>query len=986
MRRDLMSKLSASFFVLVMALSALAVSPAAITGQAAGTNDITILVIDSDGYTVEDATVTLTNVHTGEVVEADYSSGYYVATAPPSALYRVDVTAPELYDRLDAIAGGLVFDALASEVVSPPIVLQTMPTKEHTWNVTVVDSLSRVVANAQVGFYDAERREIVAVGTTNADGYVNVDMFQVDDLLENYHLFAMKDTYAVYTEPVTVTADATPTVTLSKGKVVRGYVWDTEDGLGSNAVAYLIDHDESVPWIKRVMKSDLGGGSFVLYAYPGDFTLIVDADGLAGDMVDITIAPLDTYILNDFVLDYQTQRVEEAVMTFGSDYNSFELSVDTVWSYDEPCYGLLYSDVGSLRAQIDMNSPDTDGEVDALEAADFQDKVMDYGPQYVATERLITVNDTVFEATLASASVSVGAVEGTVDLKDAVSYSYTCDYTSVEDIDVGAEDYTSVVYARYDTPEVDRKYTVALPAGYELVDNSSDYPGSHVNMTGYETFTVDSQEWAGGPEAVELAYAKSVGPSAGAGMDDSSEFVYAVLDDEGNVTKYIVCVGEEVNFTAESSSDPNGNPLTYTWDFGDGSATLTTQELLAPHTYAAAAASLTVNLTIEDVSGAFNWTEIEVSADARDPVPVITVKDLTVNETTNTLAIDQGEVVWFNATSASDDVVAAGDGLGEIDFVEFYYGDGNESGRVYWSEDEQNVSHSYEDSGTYTLTLNVTDVVGHWKNTTMTVVVNDTELPVVSFTVRNATWGTRLIENVTLVFDANATKDNTDNNTVMTFCWNFGDDSGWTNDTGISNVTHMYERVGTFTVTLNVTDASGNSKEVTKSITVLAGPRPNVQVDKIYFDTDTFTEDKVGYIWINLTNKGSAVAESVVVSVFIVNADGTFKLVGTTSALLNGTDSVTSIEVGGTAQVKFAWTPSSKGTYKFRVNVTSDEQLVEDSMSSGEIVVEEAGWKALALWGGVAAVIILVPLLLYLRGRMSKREKKGPRRQKKSAE
>jgi PKD repeat protein len=979
MRRDLMSKLSASFFVLVMALSVLVVSPGTDTGQAAGTNDITILVIDSDGYTVDDATVALTNVHTGKVIYADYSSGYYVATAPPSGRYRVDVTAPELFDRLDAVAGGLVFDALASEVVSPPIVLETMPTKAYTWNVTVVDALSNVMANAQVGFYDADRREIVAEGTTNGDGYVNVDMYGAVTTL-----FVKKDTYAVYNETVTVAGDLSRSVTLAKAKVVRGYVWDTEEDLAKNTVAYLIDQDTDVPWIKRVMKSDLGGGSFVLYAYPGDFTLIVDADGLAGDMVDITIGPSDTYVLSDFILDNQTQRTEDVVMTFGSDYNAFALSVDTELSYDEPCYGLLYSDVGSLRAQIDMNSDDTDGEVDALEAAEFQTRVMDYGPQYIATEKLITVNDTVFEATLASASVSVGSVLGSVDSTVGVSYSYSCDYTSVEDIDVGSEDYTSVVYASYDTPEVDRKYTVVLPAGYELVDNSSD-PFSHFNVTGYETFTVDSQEWTGGPEAVDLAFATSAGPSAGAGMDDSSPYVYMELDSEGNLTRYIVCVDEEVNFTAKDSSDPNNNPLTYIWDFGDGT-TLTTQEEIAPHNYTAAAASLTVNLTIMDVSGALNWTEINVSADGLDPVPVIAVKDLTVNETTNTLAVNQSEVIWFNATSSTDDIVSEGDGLGEIDFVEFDYGEGNESGRVYWSEDEQNVSHSYEDSGTYTVTLNVTDVVGHWKNTTMTVVVNDTELPVVSFTVRNETWGTRLIENVTLVFDANATTDNLDNNTVMTFDWDFGDGTGWVNDTGNCNVTHMYERVGTFTVMLNVTDTSGNSKNVTKSITVLAGPRPNVQIDTIYFDTDTYVEGEVGYIWVNLTNKGSAVANSVVLSVYIVDADGTYTLVGTTSKLLNGTSSVTSIEVGGTVQVKFAWTPDSKGTYKFRVNVTSSNQLVEDSMSSGEVVVEEAGWKALALWGGIGAVIVLVPLLLYLRGRMSKREKKGPRRQKKSSE
>jgi hypothetical protein len=38
------------------------------------------------------------------------------------------------------------------------------------------------------------------------------------------------------------------------------------------------------------------------------------------------------------------------------------------------------------------------------------------------------------------------------------------------------------------------------------------------------------------------------------------------------------------------------------------------------------------------------------------------------------------------------------------------------------------------------------------------------------------------------------------------------------------------------------------------------------------------------------------------------------------------------------------------------------------------------------LWGGVLAIIVLIPLLLMFRGRLAKREKKGPRREKKERE
>jgi hypothetical protein len=116
-------------------------------------------------------------------------------------------------------------------------------------------------------------------------------------------------------------------------------------------------------------------------------------------------------------------------------------------------------------------------------------------------------------------------------------------------------------------------------------------------------------------------------------------------------------------------------------------------------------------------------------------------------------------------------------------------------------------------------------------------------------------------------------------------------------------------------------------------------------------------------------------------TVYIENDDGTETLIGSTTTMWNGTSQVTSIGIGGTAQVKFSWTPDAKGSFTIKVNVTSTDQLTTHDLN-GDVEVKEAAWKQIALWGGVAAVIVLVPLLLYLRGRWSKREKKGPRREK----
>lgn len=984
MKTGAMSKLSAALIVLVMALSAMVALPTMSVNAADGTNDISLLVLDaSNGATVETATVTLINLYTGEVIEAPYSSGMYVASAPQPGVYRVEVMDDDYYDKIDAVPEGISFSGLAP-YASDPIDLDPLPPKVHTWNVTVENSLGQPMSGATVGFYDDSSREAVSRAVTNSEGWALVDMFGVPALTDIY-LFASKDNFETYVEQVTVSGDSTPTVTLSSAKIVRGLVKNSDGYLATNTVAYLVNDDQTVPWVKRVLKSDLGGGSYVLYGYEGDFTLSVDADGLKAEFRDITITPSTTYQFVDLTLEDQAQRTEAVSIDYGADFNSFGLSVETVWSFDDKVPGMPYADAGSLRMQIDLNSATCDGTVDTVEAGLFEASLANYGPEYVSSARLLTVNDTVYSSSGSFGLFTLGSVEGAVSLETGVQFDYTAAYTSVDAIDVGAPEYYADAFVKYDDPSVDYVYTIALPSSYELTANSTGGADSRVNSTGFTTVTLDPQEYVGGPEQVSMTIEESEGPSAGAGVVES-EYVYAVTNETGVVLSYIVAANEEVNFTAVDSMDPNGNPLQFTWDFGDGTPEVTTYNVTCPHTYLSASASRAVNLTVTDMGGLVNWTEIDVMCDARTPVPVITVKDLTVNATSGMLEVDQGELVWFNASESSDDAVSAGDGLGTVQFFEFFYGEGNTSGRVYSTEDEQNVSYSWEDAGEYTLTLNVTDAVGHWKNTTLLVKVNDTESPSVSFLVKNGTWGTSLVEGTALVFDANATKDNLDNKSVMWFSWYFNDDKGddsWLNGTGLWNVTHVFDTADSYAVRLNVTDSEGNWNGYTKTVTVVSGPRPNLIIDDVTFDPEEFTEGETGTIKVNLTNKGTAAATEIVLKFYIENADGTEDLLGTWTVVLNATTGAetTSVAVGGTATVEFPYRFSNPGTYTVRVNVTCADQLVVDE-DVGDVTVKEAGWKRVALWGGVLAVIVLVPLLLYLRGRWSKRERKGPRREK----
>jgi len=980
MKSYAMSKLSASFVVLIMALSALVVIlPSENSGQTASGVNIYVPVA-SGGIPVTNAVVNLTDVHTGDVTAAIYSAARtsYVASNPDPGFYRVDVSAPNYFNQPGAAS--VVFNGLRNITVNP-VVMTPFPTKNLVYNVTVTASVGGIVTGALVGFYNTSHRQFVSTALTNSLGSAVLTMYKTTAATD-VSLVIIKSGFETQSAAGIVNSNVTTSVALDASLSVGAFVQDFNGNPAQNVVAYLINTDSSVVWVKRVLRTT--GNLFAFDAYPGTFTLVVDAPGNNADVRSLIVSgPVSLNI----ALTQQTQRVEHVDMAFGGNFSQFSLSVATEWSYDDAYPGLMYSDLGSLRAQIDLVMGNGDGILDSAEIINFNTTLVTYGTQYVTSTDLLVVNQTKFTNATAT-DFKLGLMAGSVISTAGVNYSYECEYTAHGVIAASGSDYVLNATARLNSPNVDYKYAVSIVTGYELVQNLT--PTGSVVM-GYKNVTYDSNVTGTGSELIQLTVQKSTRPIAGATVDVPSQNASSVMNrtnTPNHLQRYIVRANASVTFIATGSSDPNGNPLTYIWNFTDGTPLVTTTNSSVMHKFASSFTMSKVNLTVRDVAGLENYTLINVTSDGKVPTPIISAKAGNVLAANDQISVNQSELITFNATSSWDDAFSDNDRQGVIDHFDFNYGEKNVSGSVAWSNPQKNKTYAFPNAGIYVVVLNVTDVVGQYKNVTLTVHVNDTVSPSVKFTWKNSTWGTSLVENKTVHFDANATRDNVDNYTLMNYSWSFGDHT-WQNGTGLYNVTHTYGKIGSFSVTLKVTDLSQNNASSTAAINVASGPRPNLIISKVFFDPQNFTQGKTGYIMVNITNSGNAIANNVLVQFYIVPENGgPLVKIGETSSLLNGTTPVTTILPGGKVQVKFPYNPSGTGTLTIKVNVTSADQLTPYSYTASgtqALHVKEAAYKALLLWVGVAAVIVAIPSLLYVRSRLMKREKKGPRRERKES-
>ncbi|MFB6286503.1 MAG: PKD domain-containing protein [Candidatus Bipolaricaulia bacterium] len=149
-----------------------------------------------------------------------------------------------------------------------------------------------------------------------------------------------------------------------------------------------------------------------------------------------------------------------------------------------------------------------------------------------------------------------------------------------------------------------------------------------------------------------------------------------------------VKAGESVTYTASINEGEATSPLTYRWNFGDGS---TGSGMTAEHTYREAG-TYTVQFTASNKAGTASQTRT-VEVVAPQPARIVSVN-------ANPTRVDEGESVSFSVNAQGDSPIS----------YAWTFGDGS-------SGSGASPSHTYEEPGTYTAEVTASNDAGEGSQT-----------------------------------------------------------------------------------------------------------------------------------------------------------------------------------------------------------------------------------------------------------------------------
>ncbi len=284
--------------------------------------------------------------------------------------------------------------------------------------------------------------------------------------------------------------------------------------------------------------------------------------------------------------------------------------------------------------------------------------------------------------------------------------------------------------------------------------------------------------------------------------------------------------GEVVFFDGSISFDPDGFIVGWRWSFGDGFGATGT---FVSHVYSSPGNYTVTLLVVDNANATASKTVVLFVGVIGENVPPRAAFSSFPNATR------VGEPVFFDASPSFDP-----DGFIVNWFWEF--GDGSTGNGTF-------VSHTYFNTGNYTVTLTVMDNRNATDSVRKAVLVQSPNIPpVASLTF----FPTRPVEGEFVQFDGSGSFD--PDGSLIDWFWTFGDGS-----IGFGPFTsHVYFRPGNYTVNLTVTDNDG-ARGMT-SVIIQVRPRPAHDVGVVFIDIQprVAVSSQFVNIQVGLSNKGNS--------------------------------------------------------------------------------------------------------------------------------
>jgi PKD repeat protein len=277
------------------------------------------------------------------------------------------------------------------------------------------------------------------------------------------------------------------------------------------------------------------------------------------------------------------------------------------------------------------------------------------------------------------------------------------------------------------------------------------------------------------------------------------------------------CLHSVTQFT--DLSVPNGaNIISYSWDFGDGTAPAHMQN--PTHIYA--------------ISGIFNVKLSIVNSNGctKDTTKPVLVNPLPNAEFSYSAPNCFGAVVQYTNLSTTPPGY-----LGSIVKWVWDFGDGTSN--TILAPNNPDVSHTFAGTAlSHVVRLTVTTSDGCMSFVEHT--INSIPSPVADFGFPGINCATQSVQFTDLSHTNNG-------GPIISWHWNFGDPvSGFSNTSTLQSPVHLFTGPGTYNVTLIVNNASSCSDTISKSITISPSPLANFTADTACLHQPTqFTDNSV---------------------------------------------------------------------------------------------------------------------------------------------